>query len=52
MGGIPLHGDELERSRIGSWVRRPVVEPGDFGAGFSEREDWVLVVGWPAEAAF
>lgn len=55
--GVPLHGDELEGrwGRVGGsrGVRRPVVEPGDLGAGAGEGEGLVvLVFVGPAEAAF
>lgn len=50
-GVVPLHGDEGER-RVGCGVGRPVVEPGDLGAGLGEDVDGVGVVDGPAEAAF
>jgi hypothetical protein len=44
----------LQGAGVGGGVRRPVVEPGNFGAGFGEGEDgvFVVVVDGPAEAAF
>ena len=50
---VPLHGDVVEGAGVGGRVGGPVVEPGDFGAGFGEGVDLVLAVvsGWPAEAA-
>jgi len=52
VGVIPLHWNELKGVGVWGWVRRPVVEPGDFRAGFGEAVDWVFVVYGPAEAAF
>lgn len=51
---VPLHWGELEGAGVGGGVGGPVVEPGDFGAGFGEGEDgvFVVVVDGPAEAAF
>jgi len=49
-----LHWGEVQRARVWGGVGGPVVEPGDFGAGFGEGEDgvFVVVVHGPAEAAF
>lgn len=51
---VPLHWGELEGAGVGGGVGGPVVEPGDFGAGFGEGEDgiFVVIVDGPAEAAF
>jgi hypothetical protein len=42
----------VQGAGVGGRVGRPVVEPGDSGAGFGKGEDGVFVVGGPAEAAF
>ena len=48
---VPLHRHE-SNGRTGSWVRRPIIKPGDLRFRFGEEKGRIFVIGGPAETTF